>query len=53
MLQQVEDDGNKLGIGDLERLQSTGAPSRFAVMRPWPMPSVIEAALGFQLAVGL
>ena len=50
VLEQVEDDRQRFFVGDL-KAKSIVSPSRLAVMRPWPMPSVIEVPSALQLAV--
>ena len=50
-MQQIEDDRQRLLVGDLIRRRSGLKPSRFLVMRPWPMPSVIEVPSAFSSPV--
>jgi hypothetical protein len=51
VLEQVEDVAHRVGVGDQEGLVDTSPIGDLAVMRPWPMPSVIEEPSAFSSPV--
>ena len=50
LAEQLEDDAHGFLVGD-QVGRSMAAPSRFLVMRPWPMPSVMEEPSAFSTPV--
>ncbi|MNC94438.1 hypothetical protein D3C83_112900 [compost metagenome] len=41
----------RASVSGIWKASSIGAPSKFLVMRPWPMPSVIELPSAFRVPV--
>ena len=53
LLEQIEDDRQRFLVGDLAGVVDGARLRDCAVMRPWPMPSVIELPSAFELARGV